>query len=215
MTIVIKIGGSLIPHHIASICRALKEAPLERKIVLLAGGGEIVDVIRGYRRTLCLTNNTTYVMAMLSLDQHAFLLSALGKFPLLRSLHEAASAVDPLSVLAPAGDMLPTALGELVDIDRATSDSVAALIAAKLGAELVIVTDVDGIYSRDPKTFPDAELLDRVDANTLLEATSLDAEAASTIRHYRIKTAILNGMHPERLINYLAGCKVLGTEIIF
>ncbi|MDQ1833867.1 amino acid kinase family protein [Massilia scottii] len=215
MTTVIKIGGSLIPGHIAPLCRALKAAPPQRRLVLLAGGGEIVDVIRGYRRALGLGKDTTYAMALLALDQHAFLLSALGPFPLVRSLREAGASADPLSVLAPAADMLTAAPGEAVDIDRATSDSVAALIAAKLGAGLVVLTDVDGIYSGDPKTCPEAALCDRVDAGTLLQATSLDAEAAATIRRYRIKTAVLNGMQPERLLDYLAGRTTRGTEIIF
>lgn len=213
MTTVIKIGGSLIPHHVALLCRALNEAPPGEQLVLVAGGGDIVEVIRGYRRTLGLANDTTYAMALLSMDQHAYLLAALGNFPMVRTLQEVATVGAPVCVLAPAREIHEATLGEAVDIDRATSDSIAATIAAKLGARLIVMTDVDGIYSRDPKAHPDAELLEQVHASALLLATSLDAEAAAIIRKHRVKTIILNGTAPARLIDYLAGRPSLGTEI--
>jgi glutamate 5-kinase len=44
------------------------------------------------------------------------------------------------------------------------NDRLSALVAAKLGADLlVLLTDVPGLYDRDPRTHPDPRLLERVD----------------------------------------------------
>jgi glutamate 5-kinase len=59
---------------------------------------------------------------------------------------------------------------ELVYLEQGTrpvfgdNDRLSALVATKLDAELLlIITDVGGVYDRDPKAHPDARLLDRVD----------------------------------------------------
>jgi len=51
------------------------------------------------------------------------------------------------------------------------NDRLAALVATKLDAELlVLLTDVEGVYDRDPRAHPDAALLARIDADGVAQA---------------------------------------------
>lgn len=211
---ILKVGGSLIPTHIEAVCGALKRATHHRKLVLIAGGGEIADVIRGYRRKLDVSDATTFAMALLSMDQHAFLLAELGGFPLARTVGDLALISEPICVLAPAMDVHGNSLGRSVDIGRVTSDAVAAFIAARIGASLVIATDVDGIYDQDPRLAPDAALLEQVKAGDLKHPTSIDVEAAAAIQRFGLDATVLNGAKPQLLADHLAGIEVRRTKVL-
>ena len=60
-----------------------------------------------------------------------------------------------------------------------TSDSIAAYIAGRLGAEKVLLLkDVDGVYTEDPKKAPNAKLMPSITAqqlSALNKRTSVDA----------------------------------------
>jgi glutamate 5-kinase len=59
------------------------------------------------------------------------------------------------------------------------NDTLSALVATKLGADLLILlTDVDGVYERDPRADPSAPLINRVDLETL---GSVDATSAAPL----------------------------------
>lgn len=60
------------------------------------------------------------------------------------------------------------------------NDVLAALLAARLGARtLMLLTDVDGLYDRNPRLHPDARRIDVVDAITAgLEAAATGADSA-------------------------------------
>lgn len=50
------------------------------------------------------------------------------------------------------------------------NDKLSALVAARLGADLlVLLTDVAGVYDRDPRQHPDARLLERIDGAEAIE----------------------------------------------
>ncbi len=69
--------------------------------------------------------------------------------------------------------------GRTTTLGRGTSDYTASLLAGALDARLVeIWTDVDGVYSQDPRRFPDPELLGRLDYG---EARSLAAAGAKVL----------------------------------
>ena len=60
------------------------------------------------------------------------------------------------------------------------NDNLAALVANLVGAEvLVILTDQNGLYTADPRTNPDAELLHEVDAND--ESLKVMASGGSSV----------------------------------
>jgi uridylate kinase len=105
-----------------------------------------------------------------------------------------------------------------------TTDSVAALIGERVQADLLVKgSNVDGIYSKDPKKYPDAEKLDKLkfeDLTRLLEADShraginqiIDPEAVKILRRSRLKTVVVNGFDAENVSAAVKGEQV-GTVI--
>jgi len=65
--------------------------------------------------------------------------------------------------------------GSITTLGRGGSDTTAVAIAAKLGAECEIFTDVDGIYTTDPRMFPEAQKLQHISYEEMLEMASLGA----------------------------------------
>lgn len=66
--------------------------------------------------------------------------------------------------------------GEVATLGRGGSDTTAVALAAALGAELCeIYTDVDGIYTADPRIVPGARRRDHFTYDEMLEAASLGA----------------------------------------
>ncbi len=67
--------------------------------------------------------------------------------------------------------------GRLATLGRGGSDTSAVALAAALGAERCdIYTDVDGVYTTDPRVVPRARRLDRVAFEEMLEMASLGAK---------------------------------------
>jgi aspartate kinase len=68
------------------------------------------------------------------------------------------------------------ARGETTTLGRGGSDTTAVALAAALHAEVCeIYTDVDGVYTADPRLIPDALKLDRISYDEMLELASLGA----------------------------------------
>ena len=66
--------------------------------------------------------------------------------------------------------------GDITTIGRGGSDTSAVVIAAALKADVCeIYTDVDGIYTADPRIVPDAKKLERISADEMLELASVGA----------------------------------------
>ena len=67
--------------------------------------------------------------------------------------------------------------GRLTTLGRGGSDTSAVAVAAAIGAERCdIYTDVDGVYTTDPRIVPKARRLDRVAFEEMLEMASLGAK---------------------------------------
>lgn len=66
--------------------------------------------------------------------------------------------------------------GNITTLGRGGSDTSAVALAAALKADMCeIYTDVDGIYSTDPRKFPNAVKLDQISYDEMLELASLGA----------------------------------------
>ena len=66
--------------------------------------------------------------------------------------------------------------GDLTTLGRGGSDTSAVALAAALGAdECEIYTDVDGIYTTDPRILPEARKVERIAYDEMLELASLGA----------------------------------------
>ncbi|ADK16857.1 aspartate kinase [Clostridium ljungdahlii] len=66
--------------------------------------------------------------------------------------------------------------GDITTLGRGGSDTSAVAIAVKLKGSCEIYTDVDGIYSVDPRKYKDAKKLDEIDYEEMLELSSLGAQ---------------------------------------
>jgi aspartate kinase len=66
--------------------------------------------------------------------------------------------------------------GDITTLGRGGSDTTAVAIAVRLGGICEIYTDVDGIYSVDPRKYKLAKRLDEIDYEEMLELASLGAQ---------------------------------------
>lgn len=66
--------------------------------------------------------------------------------------------------------------GDITTLGRGGSDTTAVAIAVKLNGICEIYTDVDGIYSVDPRKYPKAQKLEEIDYEEMLELASLGAQ---------------------------------------
>jgi aspartate kinase len=67
--------------------------------------------------------------------------------------------------------------GEITTLGRGGSDTTGVAIAAAIGADICeIYTDVDGVYTTDPRIVPQARKLSRISYDEMLEMASLGAK---------------------------------------
>ncbi|MFQ6051089.1 MAG: UMP kinase [Candidatus Hydrothermarchaeota archaeon] len=107
-----------------------------------------------------------------------------------------------------------------------TTDAVAAMLGDYIKADLIVIaTSVDGVYSKDPKKYPDAERYETLKASDLVGISMnsdmragyigvVDPLAAKIIERSNIKTVILDGSDIDNLFKCLTKKKFRGTIII-
>lgn len=128
------------------------------------------------------------------------------------------------------GDVAPVKDGGFKVI---SGDVLVWLLAKELGANTVVfLTDVDGIFTADPRLDPDAKLIPEVQARELVRglatlstnagrkadvtgAMKFKIEAGLRLGVKGVKAIIINGLKPHNLINALQGRKVRGTVVWF
>ena len=79
------------------------------------------------------------------------------------------------------------------------------------------MTDVDGVFSADPKVDKGAELLTEVSASGLLELgvrTSVDRFLPRVLLKFGLDCFVVNGHFPERVARVLAGESAICTHIL-
>ena len=132
-----------------------------------------------------------------------------------------------------AGFQGASQIGRVTTIGRGGSDTSAVAIAAALevgatGGRCEIHTDVDGVYTADPRIVPGAQRLDRISVDEMLELASLGAgvlqeRAVVLARRYDVPLRVLHSQHdgpgtmvlretPEMERNPVVGC-ALRTEL--
>ncbi|MDG6773425.1 aspartate kinase [Thiomicrorhabdus sp. ZW0627] len=80
-------------------------------------------------------------------------------------------------VVVVAGFQGVTPDGDITTLGRGGSDTTAVALAAALNAdECQIYTDVDGVYTTDPRVVPEAKRLDHITFDEMLEMASLGAK---------------------------------------
>jgi len=98
-----------------------------------------------------------------------------------------------------------------------TSDSIAAYIASNTGAErLILLKDVDGFFTEDPRKSRKAELIPELTVEQLskIKNSCIDSEFPNFIKNSNIEIWLVNGKHPERIEKIMKGKKTKGTGIL-
>jgi aspartokinase-like uncharacterized kinase len=145
---VVKVGGALLslgdalPHTLS----ALERLSADHSFLVIPGGGPFADSVRRVHEHQAITPSAAHWMAILGMDQYAVLLASRirnGELVHHRSEIASAHARGSIPVLAPyrwlrEADPLPHSW----DV---TSDSIAAWLAAEIGApRLILVKPVVG-----------------------------------------------------------------------
>jgi aspartate kinase len=92
--------------------------------------------------------------------------------------------------------------GNVTTLGRGGSDTSAVAVAAALGAdECLIYTDVDGVYTTDPRIVPEARRLERITFEEMLEMASLGSKvlqirSVEFAGKYRVRTRVLSSLTP-------------------
>ena len=85
--------------------------------------------------------------------------------------------LDEGSIVLVTGFQGVNAIGDTTTLGRGGSDTSAVALAAALNADMCeIYTDVEGVYTADPRVVPDAVKLDEISYDEMLELASLGAK---------------------------------------
>lgn len=88
--------------------------------------------------------------------------------------------LDDGKVVVVAGFQGATEHGEITTLGRGGSDTTAVALAAKLGWECHIYTDVNGVYTIDPRLYPHAKRLKEVTYNEMMQMACLGSGVLET-----------------------------------
>lgn len=83
-------------------------------------------------------------------------------------------------IVVVAGFQGVTESGDITTLGRGGSDTTAVSLAAVLECPCEIYTDVDGVYTIDPRVYPNARKLDVISYDEMLEMASLGATVLET-----------------------------------
>ncbi|MFI0546423.1 MAG: aspartate kinase, partial [Brachymonas sp.] len=92
--------------------------------------------------------------------------------------------------------------GNITTLGRGGSDTSAVAVAAALkAAECLIYTDVDGVYTTDPRVVPEARRLKRVSFEEMLEMASMGSKvlqirSVEFAGKYKVKMRVLSSFTP-------------------
>ena len=104
--------------------------------------------------------------------------------------------------------------GEITTIGRGGSDATAVAIAKIFNTDdCEIYTDVDGVFSTDPKNFPKAKKINKISYEEMLEMSSLGAKV---IQSSAVQTAMMYDipMHVKSTFSGKEGTKIFNSKDI-
>jgi len=219
MKIVISLGGSLLTRELTSEnFRSYADVMLRlrdkgHKLIVVCGGGKVCREYRDVAKGLGADNEQMDFVGIMATHLNASTFSsALGNSSYLvrwKSLKEAMKEVKKnfgKKILVAAGYDIGT-----------SSDYDAAMLAKTVKADLLInATNVNGVYTADPKLDPNATKINKLNyaefekimnQNSQIpgEYRFFDMKATQLIRKFKIKTIFIDGREPEEIIRAVEG----------
>jgi aspartate kinase len=104
--------------------------------------------------------------------------------------------------------------GDITTIGRGGSDATAVAIAKTFKTDFCeIYTDVEGVYSTDPRYFPKAKKINKISYEEMLEMSSLGAKV---MQSSAVQTAMIYDLplHVRSTFSNKEGTKIFGSESI-
>lgn len=103
---------------------------------------------------------------------------------------------------------------DITTLGRGGSDTSAVAIAASMHADVCqIYTDVEGVYTADPRKVPDALKLERITYDEMLELASLGAQVLNNrsvemAKKYNVELEVLSSLNPVPGTKVVEECKM-------
>ena len=221
MTVVISIGGSVLVkdfdyERIGKYAEVIKQIAAHDNVFVVTGGGNVArDYISVARKLGANEVSCDFIGIEVTRLNASILIAALGStaYPEVPTNYREAENASSFPVVVMGG----VAPGQ-------TTDAVSAVLAEYVHAKkLLIATSVDGVYTADPKTNPQAKKLPGLTPEELVDIvmrigikagsnSPIDALAAKIIERCGIHTIIFNGSNPENILEAIKGAHN-GTEI--
>jgi uridylate kinase len=221
--IVIRIGGSVVaspptPEIITGYIELLEELETQKhQLVVVVGGGSVARDFIELAKDLSLNEKGQ--------DEVAISVSRLFAQLFALKLGDLSSSFVPTTV-DDAVELFGR--GKIVIMGGIkpgmTTDTVSAMVAEKIKADVLVkASDVEGVYTKDPKKYDDAEKIDHLNFNdlgALFELDEhragihqiLDPKAVRVLQKCRIRMIVVNGFKPENVSLALKG-KEVGTIV--
>jgi 5-(aminomethyl)-3-furanmethanol phosphate kinase len=209
---VVKVGGGLGrgagDDALRALCTTLGALGEHHPLIVVPGGAWFADAVRDADRRFGLHATTSHRMAVLGMEQFAWLLSDLIPGAE-RCADLARTPAGRTTVLLPAAlplDALPASW-------QVTSDSIAAWVAGQAGAgRLVLVKEVDALFADWPAR---REPLARLTVAELaaVRPGGVDEYLPAVLEGASFETWVISGRDPRRLVELLERGTTVGTRI--
>ncbi|WP_298499319.1 delta 1-pyrroline-5-carboxylate synthetase [uncultured Methanobrevibacter sp.] len=198
---VVKIGGSLFPDYAIDLAKKLKNT----NSCIVLGGGDFANLIRKYNDEQNFSEEVNHWTAIDCMDIIAKLVNdKVESAKLAYTIEEVNDISDEgLTPIFAVSKFLKTEDPFECSWD-VTSDSIAAYISHLLNANLLIVTNVNGIYTQEPKE-PGSTFISKIDATKLLtfQESSIDVMLPSLLLRFGTNCYVVNGKYPERVLSLI------------
>lgn len=220
-TYVISVGGSLIVpdkvdyDFLVKLKNTINKLKKRYKIVIVTGGGKTA---RNYIEPLRKAGFSNEIQCLLGIKTTKLNAMLVSNF--LKANKLLPDSIIEIKHLLKRYNLV--VCGSIGFKPNMTSDGDSADIARHLNAELINMTNVDGLFTRDPRKFKNAKFIPEISFKDFLRIANkikfkagqhfvLDKTAAVIIDKYKIKTVILKGFNNlEKCIN---GERFRGTVI--
>ena len=198
---VVKIGGSLFPNYAIDLAKKLKST----NSCIVLGGGEFANLIRKYNDEQHFSEEINHWTAIDCMDIIAKLVNDKVESAKL------AYSIEEINQISNEGFTPIFIVSEFLKKEDpfecswdVTSDSIAAYVAHLLNANLLIVTNVNGIYTQEPKE-SGSTFISKIDATTLLtfQESSIDVMLPSLLLEFGSDCYVVNGKFPERVMSLI------------
>lgn len=198
---VVKIGGSLFPNYAIDLAKKLENT----NSLIVLGGGEFANLIRKYDSEINFSQETNHWTAIDCMDIIAKLVNDKVESTKL------AYSIDDAIAVSDEGFTPIFVVSKFLREDDpfecswdVTSDSIAAYISHLLNANLLIVTNVNGIYTQEPKE-SGSTFISKIDAKTMLNfsESSIDVMLPTLLLKFGTNCYVVNGKYPERVLSLI------------